>query len=440
MEKFCSNCGQKLENEAKFCGNCGAIQPEIEQNNSDENLEGHSLSATETKQTEHTSGVVNEPEEQVLTQETKTEEKTVQTEKRPNLSTFITPKTSNPNKKRKIVVGIGVVLAVIVIGGVYTYVQAQPKSVIGDVKVDFSGYNHQGQAQLSGEYQQKINEIIAKKSSGLKTLAYEADTRVQLSQTSQLSNGEKIILSVRTSLKDNPIKSESKTVIVKNLKKSTTYTADDVLKTSNVDFSGFNHFGSVKYDDSVFTTNDNTTNLSNGDEISLSLTQDYINQQEENGKVLSGTSRTTITIKGLDDSPKISNLADFLKQEDAVVNNDNKDSTSEFFKEDYTVTRQDSYFIGEDVNGGNNLFDDSSDSADGSFSILTIYKINDKTDYDNTTTYKIYGYGGLQLSGTTINVSSLTDSQKYSDFESFNTLEDAINAIKSDYPSLVKVN
>lgn len=90
-------------------------------------------------------------------------------------------------------------------------------------------------------------------------------------------------LKITTTLKDNPIKEETKTYTVKNLKKATTYTIESVLKDNPVSFTGFNHFGSVKFDDDKFTVNnDNSapTDLTNGEQIIVRLSQDYINQQK----------------------------------------------------------------------------------------------------------------------------------------------------------------
>lgn len=55
------------------------------------------------------------------------------------------------------------------------------------------------------------------------------------------------------------------------------------MKDNPVSFTGFNHFGSVKFDDDKFTVNnDNSapTDLTNGEQIIVRLSQDYINQQK----------------------------------------------------------------------------------------------------------------------------------------------------------------
>ena len=46
------------------------------------------------------------------------------------------------------------------------------KSVMNDVKVEFSGYNHQGRARLSGNFQDKISDIMNKKKDPVKTESF----------------------------------------------------------------------------------------------------------------------------------------------------------------------------------------------------------------------------------------------------------------------------
>ena len=287
-------------------------------------------------------------------------------------------KEKRPVNKKRIGI-IGAVIAIfIIIGGVFAYINAQPKSILNALKVNFSGYNSQGTVELLGDYQKKEIEIIGAKvglpSSEVKKAEdsnifsffnsttnnstkwqkfakYFEDTRINISHSQNLSNGQKVTLKITTTLKDNPIKEETKTYTVKNLKKATTYTIESVLKDNPVSFTGFNHFGSVKFDDDKFTVNnDNSapTDLTNSEQIIVRLSQDYINQQKSNGKILSGTASKTLTVADLESSPKISNLNDLLTQEDTVVRADNESSTGDFGTT-YTVTRMDSYFVGTNI-------------------------------------------------------------------------------------------
>lgn len=251
-------------------------------------------------------------------------------------------------------------------------------------------------------------------------------------------------LKITTTLKDNPIKEETKTYTVKNLKKATTYTIESVLKDNPVSFTGFNHFGSVKFDDDKFTVNnDNSapTDLTNSEQIIVRLSQDYINQQKSNGKILSGTASKTLTVADLESSPKISNLNDLLTQEDTVVRADNESSTGDFGTT-YTVTRMDSYFVGTNISSWG--YSSSDDSDKGEFSVVTIYKIvshyNSDTDTKNdSTSYYSNGYTGLTLNNGKVDVSDLTGNNKYKGGSS-SSEQAAVDQLKSDYSSATKLN
>lgn len=416
--KFCPHCGTENKKDVAFCANCGQ------------------------------SMTINQPENKEA--ETK--------EKRP--------------VNKKMIGIIGAVIAIfIIIGGVFAYINAQPKSILNAVKVNFSGYNSQGTVELLGDYQKKEIEIIGAKvglpSSEVKKAEdsnifsffnsttnnstkwqkfakYFEDTRINISHSQNLSNGQKVTLKITTTLKDNPIKEETKTYTVKNLKKATTYTIESVLKDNPVSFTGFNHFGSVKFDDDKFTVNnDNSapTDLTNGEQIIVRLSQDYINQQKSNGKILSGTASKTLTVADLESSPKISNLNDLLTQEDTVVRADNESSTGDFGTT-YTVTRMDSYFVGTNISSWG--YSSSDDSDKGEFSVVTIYKIvshyNSDTDTKNdSTSYYSNGYTGLTLNNGKVDVSDLTGNNKYKG-DSSSSEQAAVDQLKSDYSSATKLN
>lgn len=93
--KFCPHCGIENKKDAAFCANCGQ------------------------------SMTINQPENKEA--ETK--------EKRP------------VNKKRIGIIG-AVIAIFIIIGGVFAYINAQPKSILNALKVNFSGYNSQGTVEL----------------------------------------------------------------------------------------------------------------------------------------------------------------------------------------------------------------------------------------------------------------------------------------------------
>lgn len=73
------------------------------------------------------------------------------------------------------------------------------------------------------------------------------------------------------------------------------------------------------------------------------------------------------------------------------------------------------------------------------------YKIDDDQVlfgyHKEITDYYIYGYKGLEFSGDKINISSLTQEDSYGEYQSsFSSTQEALDSLKSYYPSLVKLN
>ena len=329
--------------------------------------------------------------------------------------------------KKQWMIGGGIIGLIIIIFGVFAVINNMQKSVMNDVKVEFSGYNHQGRARLSGNFQDKISDIMNKK----KDMS-ASDISVDLNKSSGLSNGDKVTVRISSTLKKSPVKTETKTFTVSGLKKSTSYTIDSLLKS--VKFNGFNHYGQVEYDEDIFSTTDENTELSNGDKVTLTLSNDYIDQESLNGKVLKGTKSKAVEVSGLKDTVQPSNLNDLLNQTDSVARDDNKSSSWST----YTVTRQDSYFVGKDIT--NSWYTDSYDTA-GKFSVLTIYKIDEKSDSTTEPSkYKVYGYSGLTLKDNKVDISSLSSNNEYSDYQTFNSIQEALDSLKTDYPSISKMN
>lgn len=428
----CINCGEELPAGAVFCAKCGTAQTA-------EKAADNPTAPAQASPSPAVAGTAPAP-----------------VEKKPT--------------NKKLWITIASVLAVLAIaGGVFAYINSLPKSIIKDVKVSFSGYNTMGTANISGNYENKEMEIIGKKvgfsSSDIQALEkgnlssistaignaqkltqfekYSQDVKVYLSKSDNLSNDNKVTLYVKTTLKDNPIKSESKEYTVKGLDKSSTYTLDDVLKSDPVKFTGWNHFGSIKSDSTYDINNDSSdsssSSLTNGDKVYVKLNQSYVYQQQQKGRIFKGENGESISVTGLQDTPKISNLAELQTQEDTVARANNKTDTGDFGTT-YTITRLDSYFVGTDISNWGSYDDNSSD---GSFSVVTLYKIvshyNSDTDNKNDqTNYEFYGYSGLQLTGDKVNVSALTDSNKYSG-NSEDTQQAAIDDLKSDYASALVI-
>lgn len=65
--------------------------------------------------------------------------------------------------KKQWMIGGGIAALILAIFVGYAIINSMQKSVIKDVKVEFSGYNHQGEARLAGNYDEKIADIMSKK-------------------------------------------------------------------------------------------------------------------------------------------------------------------------------------------------------------------------------------------------------------------------------------
>ena len=458
-KRFCSQCGADLGDEAKFCATCGAKVEETSEQEGKQVPQSDAVEELKSETDQENSRLSNADSTGNYKKiKEKSAKATAATQETANkIAEKVSEKTGKKIKGKHILVSV-IILLVVIVCGSFIFVKSQPKNILNNTKVKFSGYNTLGNAMLEDEYYKEESALIAKKvgysssdidavrkgntnvldSDTAKYLQFEKyleDTSVKLDKYVNLKNGDKVTVSVNTSLEDNPIKETKKTFVVKGLKKTTTFNADSLMKDHKVSASGYNHFGKLDYDSDYYEVN-NDESLSNGDKVILTINSEYIASQKEKGNLFNGKNSKEITISGLEDSAKISNLDELLKQEDAVVNSEHKDSTG-FFEEDYTVTRMTSYFIGKDVNGYS--YEENSDEDAAEFSVLTVYKIDSKTDSGTDTEYKIYWYSGLRTSNEKVNVAALTDGQKYDTYSSYTSEKEAINDLKADYPSLVKV-
>ncbi|WP_237558405.1 zinc ribbon domain-containing protein [Enterococcus hirae] len=236
---------------------------------------------------------------------------------------------SKITKRQWIIIG-GSTSAIIILFGIFFLINQMPKSIIDNISVDFTGYDHQGTATLSGEYEDKIESILSKTKD-----IDRSDISIELDKESYLSNGDKVKISVSSDKKNSPIKSQTKTVTVSGLKKSTTYTIDNVLKDNPIHWNGYNNYGSAEIDSDIFDTEDETTDLSNGDSITITLNSDYIEQETTKGKILDGSDTKKVKVSGLKSTPQISNLDALLSQIDTFARDNNRSNS--FTK--YTVTR-----------------------------------------------------------------------------------------------------
>ena len=343
------------------------------------------------------------------------------------------------NKQYIILAGSIIFIIALIIGG-FSFINNRPKDIINKVEIRFSGYNKKGTATLNGNYKNEIGAIIAKKigysSSDVEAVRkgndsvltadskrmsqfykYMDNTNVSLDKSDNLSNGDNVVLKVNSSLKDSPIKSAKKNFRVSGLKKSNSYTVEDILKKFPIKVSGYNYYGFMEYKEGVYDTSGedkiNLHRLENGDIVKISLLDSYIKLLSERGIFLQGSKTTTIKVSNLKTSVGASNLSEVLSQIDTNVKVQ--------FGGDYI--RQSTHYIGESITH----FDPNS------FSIILIYKQLDSGE----PSYFYYGYEGLKLENGKINIDSLNKENNYQSYASYDSADKALSALETSVSTLI---
>ena len=321
-------------------------------------------------------------------------------------------------KKKKEVIGALVILAVALVAYFgYSYYNSLPKSIINEVKVDFTGYDESGNLIYNSEeiaslveeavykkvgldkdqakaltkddpvaysmlaQDRKLSFKLMKAESMLKTIHYE------FNKTNNLKNGEEVTFTITTSSKNSPIKAEKKAFKVQNLKEYEKVSAENLLKEVTVTFSGFNGYGTVSFGNSIknyfqLNSSNSYSNLKNGDKITLTVNDSYIKTLKESGKIIDNKN-VDITVSGLKEIKDIKNFEDLIKKNDDYVKSEHKNDSYDT----YTIESQGSYMR---INVNN--YDK------GSISLVTIYKVTKTDSKDNKSVkYKYYGYSAYLL-------------------------------------------
>ena len=353
-------------------------------------------------------------------------------------------------KKKKEVIGALVILAVALVAYFgYSYYNSLPKSIINEVKVDFTGYDESGNLIYnSDEIASLVEEAVYKKAgldkdqakaltkddpvaysmlaqdrklsfklmkaeSMLKTIHYE------FNKTNNLKNGEEVTFTITTSSKNSPIKAEKKTFKVQNLKEYEKVSAENLLKEVTVTFSGFNGYGTVTFGNSIknyfqLNSSNSYSNLKNGDKITLTVNESYIKTLKESGKIVDNKN-VDITVSGLKEIKDIKNFEDLIKRNDDYVKSEHKNNSYDT----YTIESQGSYMR---INVNN--YDK------GSISLVTIYKVTKTDSKDNKSVkYKYYGYSAYLLKDGNLDIDTAS---KISDHWGTKDLEGLRAQLSSD--------
>ena len=353
-------------------------------------------------------------------------------------------------KKKKEVIGALVILAVALVAYFgYSYYNSLPKSIINEVKVDFTGYDESGNLIYnSDEIASLVEEAVYKKAgldkdqakaltkddpvaysmlaqdrklslklmkaeSMLKTIHYE------FNKTNNLKNGEEVTFTITTSSKNSPIKAEKKAFKVQNLKEYEKVSAENLLKEVTVTFSGFNGYGTVTFGNSIknyfqLNTSNSYSNLKNGDKITLTVNDSYIKTLKESGKIVDNKN-VDITVSGLKEIKDIKNFEDLIKKNDDYVKSEHKNDSYDT----YTIESQGSYMR---INVNNH--------ENGSISLVTIYKVTKTDSKDNKSVkYKYYGYSAYLLKDGNLDIDTAS---KISDHWGTKDLEGLRAQLSSD--------
>ena len=353
-------------------------------------------------------------------------------------------------KKKKEVIGALVILAVALVAYFgYSYYHSLPKSIINEVKVDFTGYDESGYLSYNSEdiaslveeavykkvgldkeqakaltkddpvaysmlaQDRKLSFKLMKAESMLKTIHYE------FNKTNNLKNGEEVTFTITTSSKNSPIKAEKKTFKVQNLKEYEKVSAENLLKEVTVTFSGFNGYGTVSFGNSIknyfqLNSSNSYSNLKNGDKITLTVNDSYIKTLKESGKIIDNKN-VDITVSGLKEIKDIKNFEDLIKKNDDYVKSEHKNDSYDT----YTIESQGSYMR---INVNN--YDK------GSISLVTIYKVTKTDSKDNKSVkYKYYGYSAYLLKDGNLDIDTAS---KISDHWGTKDLEGLRAQLSSD--------
>ena len=322
--------------------------------------------------------------------------------------------------KRKEIIAALVAVAVIIVAFVgYNIIQSQPKSLIGDVKVEFSGYEESGTVTYnSQDIAEKVAEIAYQKvgfnkdqAAGLvkkdpiiyaevsrdgklasKLIQAEAmisSVHYEFDKTNGLKNGDEVTFTV-TSSKHSPFKVEKKTFKVENLKEYEKVSASDLLTETPVTFTGLNGSGTITItknskDEAYFDFENGKRprNLKNGDKVTLKVKDVNIDSLKAAGKVVDSKT-VEVTVEGLKDAEDVKNLTDVLKKNDAYSKELNKNSTNET----YILEPQGSY-IG--------ITTGTENTSSAHIDIITVYKVTRKGSLFTNVSYKYYGFSGYEL-------------------------------------------
>lgn len=347
------------------------------------------------------------------------------------------------NKKKVLGILTVVVVSIIAVFA-YRFYQSQPKSVLSNLQVDFTGFD--GYGELSYDYEELNQEIetIVYQSVGFskeqvedllnrddfiygeisddkelskklrKASSFISGTSYEFDKTSGLSNGDTITLTIKSSSSKSPIKKETKTFKVKGLEKTELVSTKKLLEDYPVEFVGFNGYGKIKlpvddsYDSVVFSIPDEMKNYENGDKVVLTVSDFLISELKNEGKKLE-SDEIELEVTGLKEISEISNATEALAKNDTYVKAEHQNTEYRT----YTIEKQVDYISYQTPYS---YYDNSSSSQ---LNLVTIYKITETPtsssffQTDPTVTYAYYGYQYYVKSDNTLDLETASKERGY---------------------------
>ena len=272
----------------------------------------------------------------------------------------------------------------------------------------------------SGNSQMVDTKKMAKYTAIMNNLKFNFD------KVSDLKNGDKVTLTVSCKGNNCPFVNETKEYTVNGLDEMQEITLEDLEKEYPITFTGYNGFGSVKFDSTVYTisTAANQT-LKNDDTIKVKITEGTLNTLANDGKKLKEEATSfEKKVTGLPEITDIVGLNDILNKTDILMQSKTKPEDGWFDKTTYVTEKQQDYIL---FNAS-----DSKDS-EGKLSLLTIYKItktvtpdSDSSRTAETTTYFTYfGYIKLTVSEGKIIQKDMSYHEEYTstEWENFDSID-----------------
>lgn len=314
-------------------------------------------------------------------------------------------------------------LIMLILGLVWT---SNRKTKIGDsFDVRFEGYDGQGiLAYDSDKVNEKMIRLIGKKvglkkdqiesminrnTDGLESdpkyqqaVKYLEGTNIAFDKETDLKNGDVVTLKIKSDYDSSPIADETRTYTVSGLTQMQDMTSEQILEKYPVHFTGYNGYGSLDYDQSVYTVEKVYDHLSNGDEVSLPLSNSFLETARKNGKKLAEET-LSLKVSGLKDIKDIAKISDVAAKADDLAKSANLDQDGDYHKVKYSINREKTYIY----------------FRNGQMNIMNIYKLvrkesnkdisGDRWTDTEKTGYYIYGYNNLAVKNDAISMSDLED-------------------------------